>query len=62
MEKNIEYVGFAESSWRNSKELYDHISVILIDTKFLIDCYNKQTDNDISKLLASIQKIVDTFD
>lgn len=62
LEKNIEYVGFAESSWRNSKELYDHISVILIDTKFLIDCYNKQTDNDISKLLASIQKIVDTFD
>lgn len=62
LEKNIEYVGFAESSWRNSKALYDHISVILIDTKFLIDCYNKQTDNDISKLLASIQKIVDTFD
>lgn len=62
LEKNIEYVGFAESSWRNSKELYDHISVILIDTKFLIDCYNKQTDNDISKLLASIQKIIDTFD
>ena len=51
LEKNIEYVGFAESSWRNSKELYDHISVILIDTKFLIDCYNKQTDNDISNWL-----------
>lgn len=62
LDKNIEYVGFAESSWRNSKELYDHISVILVDTKFLIDCYNRQEDNNISKLLASIQKIVDTFD
>ncbi len=60
--KDIEYVGFAESNWRNSKELYDHISVILVDTKFLIDCYNGQENNNISKLLASIQKIVDTFD
>lgn len=62
LEKNIEYVGFAQSSWRNSKELYEHIGIILIDTKFLIDCYNRQEDNELSKLLASIQKIVDTFD
>lgn len=62
LEKNIEYVGFAKSSWRNSNELYDHISVILIDTKFVIDCYNRQEDNEMSKLLASIQKIVDTFE
>ena len=62
LEKNIEYVGFAKSSWRNSNELYDHISVILIDTKFLIDCYNRLVDNETSKLLSSIQKVIDTFE
>lgn len=62
LEKNIEYVGFAKSSWRNTNELHDHISVILIDTKFLIDCYNRLVDNETSKLLSSIQKIIDTFE
>ncbi len=62
LEKSIEYVGFAKSSWRNSNELYDHISIILMDTRFLIDCYNRQQNNELSKLLASIQKIVDTFE
>lgn len=61
LNNDIEYVGFAESSWKSNKELYDHISVILIDTKFLINCYIRQQNNDISKLVASIQKIVGTF-
>lgn len=60
---NIEYVGFAESSWKNNTlcNYYEKISVILIDTKYLIDCYNKHIDNDLEKLISSIQNIMSTF-
>lgn len=63
LNSNIEYVGFSESSWKNksSNKYYDKISVILIDTKYLIDCYVRCDDNTIGKLISSIQKIVDTF-
>lgn len=61
LEKNIEYVGFTESSWRENNELYEHIGLILIDTKFLIDCYNRQSENELNKLISSIQNVIDTF-
>ena len=63
LSNNIEYVGFSESSWKNKKssKYYERVSVILIDTKYLIDCYTRCNDNNIDKLIASIQKIVDTF-
>ena len=64
LSNNIEYVGFSESSWKNenSSKYYEKVSVILIDTRYLIDCYTRSNDNNIDKLIASIQKIVDTFD
>lgn len=60
---NIEYVGFAESSWKNklSNNYFEKVSVILLDTKYLIDCYNKYTDNGLEKMVASIQKVIDEF-
>lgn len=63
LSNNIEYVGFSESSWKNenSNRYYEKVSVILIDTRYLIDCYTRCNDNNIDKLIASIQKIVDTF-
>jgi hypothetical protein len=63
LSKNIEYVGFAESSWKNKKsnKYYEKISVILIDTKYLIDCYTRCNDNNIDKLISSIQSIIDEF-
>lgn len=59
----VEYVGFSESSWKNQKsnKYYERVSVILIDTKYLIDCYTRCNENNVDKLIASIQKIVDTF-
>ena len=63
LSNNIEYVGFSESSWKseNSNKYYEKVSVILIDTRYLIDCYTRCKDNNIDKLIASIQKIVGTF-
>lgn len=63
LSNNIEYVGFSESSWKNenSNKYYERVSIILIDTKYLIDCYTRSNDNNIDKLISSIQKIVDTF-
>ena len=61
LSNNIEYVGFSESSWKNSNKYYEKVSIILIDTHYLIDCYIKRNYNDIDKLISSIQRIVDTF-
>ncbi len=63
LNNNIEYVGFAKSSWKNenSNKYYEKVSVILIDMKYLIDCYTSCTYNNIDKLISSIQKVVDTF-
>lgn len=63
LNNNIEYVGFAESSWKEKKssKYYEKISIILIDTKYLIDCYAKCSNNSVDKLISSIQKVVDTF-
>ncbi len=60
LNNNIEYVGFAESSWKNnlSNNFYEKVSVILLDTKYLIDCYNKYTDNSLEKMAASIQNVI----
>lgn len=63
LNNNVEYVGFSESSWknRNSNKYYERVSVILIDTKYLIDCYTRHENNNMDKLISSIQKIVETF-
>lgn len=61
LSNNIEYVGFSESSWKNSNKYYEKVSIILIDTYYLIDNYTKRNRNDINKLISSIQRIVDTF-
>lgn len=60
---NIEYVGFSESSWKknSNRDFYERISVILIDTKYLIDKFTSYNDNEVEKMIASIQKIVDTY-
>ena len=60
---NIEYVGFAESSWKKSlsNNYFEKVSVILLDTKYLIDCYNKYVDNSLEKMVSSIQKIMSEF-
>ena len=63
LSNNIEYVGFSESSWKSesSNKYYEKVSIILIDTRYLIDCYTRCNDNNVDKLISSIQKIVDTF-
>ena len=63
LNNNIEYVGFADSSWKNStsNNYFEKVSVILLDTKYLIDCYNKHIDNSLGKMVSSIQKIMDEF-
>lgn len=59
----IEYVGFSESSWKkpSNDNYYERVSVILIDTKYLMDKYISYSDSEVEKMIASIQKIVDTF-
>lgn len=63
LSNNIEYVGFSESSWKNenSNKYYERVSIILIDTRYLINCYTSCNDNSIDKLISSIQKIAYTF-
>lgn len=61
---DIEYIGFAESNWKmksNYKNFYEHIALIFIDTKYIIDCYFKHTICDINVLIDTIEKVRSTF-
>ena len=46
---NIEYVGFAESDWKehNFQNNYEKIALILVDFKYLLDCYYKKEKAEI---------------
>ncbi len=57
----IQYVGYSKSSWRKNINYYEHISLVLMDTKFLIECYVNHENSEIDKLLASIQEVMDDF-
>lgn len=47
----LENIGFANGEWRDNLKQYENIQGILIDTKFLMQNYNKKS-NDLLKLLA----------
>ena len=63
LSNTIEYVGYAESSWKqqSSNKYYEHVAVILLDTKYLIDCFTKNENANIDKMIASIQNVMSTF-
>ncbi|GAA9066043.1 hypothetical protein BTM314_02880 [Helicobacter pylori] len=44
-------LGFANGEWRGNLKPYENIQGILIDTKFLMQNYNKKSNN-LLKLLA----------
>lgn len=56
---NIEYCGFAESDWKehNFQKNYERIALILVDFKFLIDCYYKKDKIEIENLINKIEMI-----
>ncbi len=47
----LENIGFANGEWRDNLKQYENIQGILMDTKFLMQNYNKKS-NDLLKLLA----------
>lgn len=47
----FENIGFANGEWRDNLKPYENIQGILIDTKFLMQNYNKKSNN-LLKLLA----------
>ncbi len=55
---NIKYMGFASSAWRDKKEAYNYekISLLLVDTKYMIDCFYQNEKADIVKLVELIEK------
>lgn len=59
LSNNIEYVGFAESDWKehNFQNNYEKIALILVDFKYLLDCYYKKEKAEIEKLIENIEKI-----
>lgn len=62
---NIEYLWFARSDWRNMNNnisKHDHIALILLDTKYLIDCFVWDWIIEIENLTKSIENILSTYD
>ena len=59
LKENIEYCGFAESDWKehNLQNNYEKIALILVDFKYLLDCYYKKEKIEIDNLINKIEKI-----
>ena len=62
-ENKIEYKGYAYCDWRDreikttdEKRNYERVAIILVDTKYLIDCYFKIVKPEIHKLIENIEK------
>lgn len=55
---NIKYMGFANSAWRNKQDNYNYekISLLLVDTKYLIDCFYQKQKINLKKLIELIEK------
>ncbi len=53
----IEYRGYAINPQTNLKYPYEKIAIILIDTKYLMDCYFKREPKDLEKLISAITKV-----
>lgn len=55
---NMKYLGFANSAWRDKKDNYNYerISLLLIDTKYVIDCFYQKERADLKKLMELIEK------
>ncbi len=52
---NFEYIGYAESKARNDNpSSYKKIALLLIDTKYLIDCYLHKEKSNVNLLVDSI--------
>lgn len=61
--KNIEYIGFAKSNWKfvEKDNYFQHVALILMDTKYLMDCYFKHNFGDSDLLINSIEKVIGSF-
>ena len=51
-------MGFANSAWRDKKETYNYerISLLLIDTKYMIDCFYQKERANLEQLIELIEK------
>lgn len=55
---NIKYMGYANSAWRDKKENYNYEKILLlIDTKYMIDCFYQREIADLKKLIELIEKL-----
>ncbi len=52
------YMGYANSAWRDKTRVLSHekISLLLIDTKYMIDCFYQKEKADIKKLVELIEE------
>lgn len=55
-DENMVYMGYANSAWRKDNFSHERISLLLVDTKYLIDCFYHNEDADMKKLVALIEE------
>ena len=57
-DESIKYMGYANSAWRDKKETYNYerISLLLIDTKYMIDCFYQKERVNLVQLIELIGK------
>ncbi|WP_367960200.1 LlaJI family restriction endonuclease [Helicobacter acinonychis] len=52
----FENIGFANGEWRDNLKQYENIQTILIDTKFLMQNYNKKSNNLLKLLVKNVEQ------
>ena len=57
-DNNMIYMGYANSAWRDKTRVLSHekIALLLVDTKYMIDCFYQKEKADIKKLVELIEE------
>ena len=55
-DENMIYMGYANSAWRNEIYSHERISLLLVDTKFLIDCFYQKEKADLERMTLLIEE------
>lgn len=57
-EDNMKYMGYANSAWRDKTQFrnYERISLLLIDMKYMIDCFYEKEKVDLENLITLIEE------
>lgn len=55
-DENIIYLGYANSAWRKEEYTHERVALLLIDMKYMIDCFYQKEHVELEKMVKLIEK------